>query len=122
MTRVAQSSPNTLTVADDSGTAIGTLLTSMMGFVAFTATGKSLGGFSTMESAMAALRECGAQQMTARVAKSALILIVDSGKYKGCMLSRGVKGYTAYDACDRALGDFETAQAAHEAVLKAFAA
>jgi hypothetical protein len=55
-------------------------------------------------------------------AKSALVLVVDGGKYKGTLLSRGVKGYAAFDSCDRALGEFETAAAAAEAVLKAFAA
>lgn len=55
MSRVAQASPNTWSVADDSGAAIGTLLISQLGFVAFTAAGKSLGGFTTMSAAIAAL-------------------------------------------------------------------
>ena len=54
--------------------------------------------------------------------KAALVLVIDAGRYKGCMLSRGIKGYTAYDACDRDVGLFETALAAYEAVLNAFTA
>jgi len=60
--------------------------------------------------------------MTTRAAKSALILVVDGGRYKGALLSRGKQGFTAYDSCDCDLGTFETAAAAHEAVLKTFAA
>jgi hypothetical protein len=55
-------------------------------------------------------------------AKSALVLVVDGGKYKGTLLSRGIKGYSAFDSCDRDLGTFETVAAAAEAVLKAFPA
>jgi hypothetical protein len=61
--------------------------------------------------------------MTAtRATKSALILVVDGRRYKGCMLSRGIKGFTAWDSCDRDLGDFETATVARDAIIKAFAA
>ena len=55
MSRAARSSPNTFTVASDDGTVIGTLLVSALGFIAFTAAGRSLGGYSSMDSAMAAL-------------------------------------------------------------------
>jgi len=55
MTRTTKNAPNTLTVADDSGATIGTLLVSVSGFVAFSAAGRSLGGFSSMGAAIAAL-------------------------------------------------------------------
>jgi len=55
MSRVAKSAPNTLTVADDSGVAIGTLTISALGFIAWSAAGKSLGGFNSMDSAIAAI-------------------------------------------------------------------
>lgn len=56
MSRAAQSSPNTLTVTSDDGAVIGALLVSALGFVAFSqSTGRSLGGFSSMEGAIAAL-------------------------------------------------------------------
>jgi hypothetical protein len=55
MSRVAQASPNTWSVTSDDGTAIGTLLISALGFVAFTADGKSIGGFSSMDAATTAL-------------------------------------------------------------------
>ena len=60
--------------------------------------------------------------MTTRGTKSALILVVDGGRYRGCLLSCGLQGFTAYDSCDRDIGTFETAVAAREAVLKTFAA
>ena len=55
MTRAAQSSPNTLTVTTDGGATIGTLLVSALGFIAFNTAGRSLGGFASMDAAMAAL-------------------------------------------------------------------
>jgi hypothetical protein len=54
--------------------------------------------------------------------QSALILIVAEGRYKGCLLNRGLQGFTAFDSCDRDIGTFESAAAAREAVLRAFAA
>ena len=54
--------------------------------------------------------------------QSALILIVAEGRYKGCLLNRGLQGFTAWDSCDRDLGDFETATVARDAIIKAFAA
>jgi hypothetical protein len=61
MSRAAQSTPNTLTVTSDDGAVIGMLLVSVMGFVAFTAAGKSLGGYSSMVAAMAALENAARQ-------------------------------------------------------------
>jgi hypothetical protein len=55
MSRAAQSSPNTLTVTTDGGATIGTLLVSALGFIAFNTAGRSLGGFASMDAAMAAL-------------------------------------------------------------------
>ena len=55
MSRAAQSSPNTLTVTSNDGTAIGTLVMSVAGVIAFTAAGKSLGGYGSMDAAVAAL-------------------------------------------------------------------
>jgi hypothetical protein len=78
-------------------------LVSALGFIAYTTTGKSLGGYGSIK-------------------QTALILVVADRQYKGCLLSRGPQGFTAYDSCDRDIGTFETAAAAHEAVLRAFAA
>jgi len=55
MSRAARSSPNTSTIASDDGTVIGTLTMSVAGFIAWTAAGKSLGGYTSMDAAMAAL-------------------------------------------------------------------
>ena len=55
MTSAALSSPNKLTVMSDDGTTIGTLLVSALGFIAFNTAGRSLGGFASMDAAMAAL-------------------------------------------------------------------
>ena len=55
MTRATPSSQNTLTVTSDDGATIGTLMVTMMGFIAFNTAGKSLGGYSSMEGAIAAL-------------------------------------------------------------------
>ena len=57
MTRATQSSPNMLTVMSDDGATIGTLLVSVAGFIAFNAAGKSLGGYATMDAAVAALEK-----------------------------------------------------------------
>jgi len=62
MSRAAQSSPNTLTVTSDNGAVIGTLIVSVAGFIAFTAAGKSLGGFTTMNAAMTALETAAASK------------------------------------------------------------
>ena len=55
MSRAARSSPNTFTIASDDGAVIGTLTMSVAGFIAWTAAGKSLGGYSSMDAAVAAL-------------------------------------------------------------------
>jgi hypothetical protein len=55
VSRVAQASPNTLTVTSDDGAVIGTLMVSALGVIAFTAAGRSLGGFATMDAAMTAI-------------------------------------------------------------------
>src|SRR5262249_26487062 len=62
MSRVAQSSPNTLTVASDDSATIGTLIVSVAGFIAFTAAGKALGGFTTMDAAMSALENAASSK------------------------------------------------------------
>jgi hypothetical protein len=60
--------------------------------------------------------------MTARSAKPTLVSIIEAGRYRGCILSRGVKGYESYDSCDRSIGTFESAELAHDAVLRSRAA
>lgn len=55
MTSTAPSSQNSWTVTDATGTAIGSVTASMLGFVAWTAAGRSLGGFTTMSAAVAAI-------------------------------------------------------------------
>ena len=61
MTRAARSSPNTFTIASDDGTVIGTLTMSVAGFIAWTAAGKSLGRYATMEAAITALESAARQ-------------------------------------------------------------
>ena len=55
MSRVAQASPNTWSVADDSGAIIGTITTSALGFVAWGVTGRPIGGYTSMAAATAAI-------------------------------------------------------------------
>ena len=61
MSRAARSSPNTFTVASDDGTVIGTLLVSALGFIAFNTAGRSLGGFASMDAAIATIESTVAQ-------------------------------------------------------------
>ena len=61
MSRAAQSSPNALTVTSDNGAVIGTLLVSALGFVAFNTAGRSLGGFASMDAAIATIESTVAQ-------------------------------------------------------------
>ena len=60
--------------------------------------------------------------MTARGAKPTLVSIIEAGRYRGCILSRGVQGYESYDSCDRSIGIYADAKLAHEAVLRSRAA
>ena len=46
--------------------------------------------------------------------------MIDGGKYRGVLLSRGKLGFEGFDVCDRSVGMFETAAAAHEAVKAAY--
>ena len=62
MSRAAQSSPNTLTVTSDDGATIGTLIVSVAGFIAFTAAGRSLGGFTSMDAAISPLESTAARK------------------------------------------------------------
>jgi hypothetical protein len=62
MTRATPSSQNTLTVTSDDGATIGTLMVTMMGFIAFNTAGKSLGGYGTMDAAIAALENAMARK------------------------------------------------------------
>ena len=61
MSRAAQSSPNTLSVTSDDGVVIGTITTSALGFIAWSAGGRSLGGYSSMAAAVAALENAARQ-------------------------------------------------------------
>jgi hypothetical protein len=55
MTSATRSAPNTFSVASDDGVVIGTITTSALGFIAWSAGGRSLGGYSSMDAAVAAL-------------------------------------------------------------------
>jgi hypothetical protein len=61
VSRTTQSSPNKLTVTSADGTAIGTLVASVMGVIAFTAAGRSLGGYGSIDAAIAALENAAAR-------------------------------------------------------------
>jgi len=61
MSRAARTSPNTFTIASDDGTVIRTLTMSVAGFIAWSAAGRSLGGYATMEAAMTALESAARQ-------------------------------------------------------------
>jgi hypothetical protein len=57
--------------------------------------------------------------MNARAEKRpALVSIIEAGRYRGCILSRGVQGYESYDSCERSIGVFESAELARDAVLR----
>jgi hypothetical protein len=56
---------------------------------------------------------------TARATKPPMVLVIEAGRYAGCILNRGVAGHEAFDAADQSLGLFETPAAARDAVLKA---
>jgi len=60
--------------------------------------------------------------MTRSNARPAIVSIIEAGRYRGCILSRGVQGYESYDSCDRSIGTFESAELAHDAVLRSRAA
>ena len=61
--------------------------------------------------------------MSAAAAKQPpMILVIEAGHYKGCLLSRGVQGFEAWDGADRSIGIFETPADARDAVLRSFAA
>jgi len=51
-----------------------------------------------------------------------MILVIESGSYRGCVLNRGVAGHEAWSAADKSLGLFETPADARDAILKAIAA
>jgi hypothetical protein len=55
MPRAAPSSQNMLTVMSNDGATIGTLMVSVAGFIAFNTAGRSIGGYSSMDAAVAAL-------------------------------------------------------------------
>jgi hypothetical protein len=66
---------------------------------------------------------CGAGVASVtRVAKPTLVSVITSGRYVGCLLSRGVQGTEAFDSCERSLGIFADSKLAHEAVLRSRAA
>jgi hypothetical protein len=60
--------------------------------------------------------------MTHAAKQPALLLVVAEGRYKGCLLSRGLQGFTAFDSCDRDIGTFKTAAEARDAILMTLAA
>ena len=61
--------------------------------------------------------------MTTRAAKRpTMVLVVEAGQYRGCILNRGVQGHEAFSAADTSLGIFETPADARDAILKALAA
>jgi len=61
--------------------------------------------------------------MTARTAKQpTMILVVEAGHYRGCVLNRGVQGHESFNAADKSLGVFETPTDARDAILRSFAA
>jgi len=62
MSRATQSSPTAWTVTDDAGITIGTITTSALGFIAWSAGGRSLGGFASMAAAVAALENAAANK------------------------------------------------------------
>ena len=51
-----------------------------------------------------------------------MILVIEAGRYHGCVLNRGVAGHEAFNAADKSLGIFETPTDARDAILKALAA
>jgi hypothetical protein len=53
---------------------------------------------------------------------SSMILVIEAGRYHGCVLNRGVAGHEAFNAADKSLGIFETPTDARDAILKALAA
>jgi hypothetical protein len=61
--------------------------------------------------------------MTTRAAKQpTMILVIEAGHYRGCVLNRGVQGHESFDAADKSIGIFETPTDARDAILKALAA
>jgi len=60
--------------------------------------------------------------MTSRPAKSpTMILVIEAGHYRGCILNRGVTGHEAFSAADQSIGLFETPALAHDAILRLLA-
>jgi len=61
--------------------------------------------------------------MTTRAAKQpTMILVVEAGRYRGCVLNRGDQGHESFDAADKSIGIFETPSDARDAILRSFAA
>jgi len=61
--------------------------------------------------------------MTTRPTKSpSMILVIEVGHYRGCVLNRGLQGHEAFNVADTSLGLFETPTDARDAILKALAA
>jgi len=61
--------------------------------------------------------------MTTRPTKSpSMILVIEAGHYRGCVLNRGVQGHESFDAADKSIGVFETRTDARDAILRSFAA
>ena len=45
--------------------------------------------------------------------------VFDGGHYVGCLLSRGIKGWSAFDAESKELGTFPNDDRAYQAILAA---
>jgi len=60
--------------------------------------------------------------MSAANKSPSMILVIEAGYYRGCVLNRGVTGHEAFSAADTSLGIFETPTDARDAILKSFAA
>lgn len=60
--------------------------------------------------------------MTTRTTKqTTMILVIEDGHYRGCVLNRGVAGHEAFSAADQSLGLHATPTDARDAILKALA-
>ena len=60
--------------------------------------------------------------MSAANKSPSMILVIEAGYYRGCVLNRGVAGHESFDAADRSIGVFETPTDARDAILRSFAA
>jgi hypothetical protein len=61
--------------------------------------------------------------MSAAAAKQPpMILVIEAGHYRGCVLNRGVAGHEAFNVVDKSLGVFATPTDARDAILRALAA